>query len=102
MSDTEPPPPIELPPPPPVPPPTAEMAGPAAQASLGAVATNLNRAMAGVASGRTVAESWSDEFWQVSGYEKAAVLAAFDQLDALVEQYNNEYKDDADVLLGQS
>lgn len=86
----------ELPPPPP--PPTPEVAGPAAQASLKGVADSLTRAMSSVAEGRKIADSWTDEFWEVSGYQKAAVMAAFNDLDNLVSAYNSEYADSVAVL----
>lgn len=85
--------------PPPAPEPvTQATAAPAAQASMGGVAASLDRAMASVAEGRKVAESWADEFWDVSGYNKAAVMAAFDDLDNLVSTYNSQYADSVAVL----
>lgn len=92
---------------PPEPPPetplvTPEVARPAAQASLAPVANALNQAMAAVANARTVAESWTDDFWVVSGYDQTAVLDALTQLEALVATYEADYADDAQVLLDQA
>lgn len=92
---------------PPEPPPetplvTPEVARPSAQASLAPVASALNQAMAAVGNARTVAESWTDDFWVVSGYDQTAVLDALTQLEALVATYEADYADDAQVLLDQA
>jgi hypothetical protein len=97
-----------LPPPPPSPPPppdvTPEFARPVAYGTLSQVVNTLNAAFDSIGrqDTRKVAETWTDEFWAVSGYEKAAVMAAFDQLEALERTYRSDYYDDVTVLATQA
>jgi hypothetical protein len=85
-------------PPPPPPPTTAEVAAPAAKATLSAVPAAFDLAMPLIAATLATAGSWTDEFWAVCGYDKAATLAALEQLTVLAGIYADEYADDADVL----
>jgi hypothetical protein len=70
-----------------VPPITAEVARPAAEATLLPVAQGLDTAMAAVATAQEVADSWTDEFWAVCGYDKPAVTEALSQLSKLAGIY---------------
>jgi hypothetical protein len=74
------------------------------------VGFNLDAAMAGVTHAKFVAESWTDDFWAASGYDKTAVLAALDSLEKLVGAYagtnglsgTHDFSADGDVLETQS
>lgn len=91
-------------PPKPPPPITAEIAGPTAKSILGEAALRLKQAFDLIDRGtaRQTAETWDEEFWAVCGYNKAAVMAAMDQLEAFSQVYHEEYEDDANILMGAS
>ena len=87
-------------PPPPPDPITPDVAGPAAKSSLSAVPNAFDLALGAVKGARSTINTWSDEFWAVSGYDKAAVMAALDAYDRLADQYNTDYQDEAATLRG--
>lgn len=92
-----------------VPPITAEVARPAAESTLSAVAEWMSVAMDTVLSAQSVALSWPDDFWAVCGYDRAAVTDALDQLVKLVNIYEgaaglsgmHDFSADANVLVQQ-
>lgn len=100
-------PPADPPPPPPL---TAEVARPSAHATLSPVAAALEQAMSQVTAARSVASTWTDEFWAVCGYDEAAVTAALAQLERLVNIYGgtaglsgmHDFSADAAVLEEQA
>lgn len=77
---------------PPVEPPpiTPEVARPSAQATLAQVDAGLTQAMAAVENARDVAESWTDDFWAVCGYDREATLTALAELEKLTRIYVGE------------
>jgi ribosomal protein S12 methylthiotransferase accessory factor YcaO len=92
-----------------VPPITAEVARPSAEATLRPVAQRMDAAMAAVATAQEVADSWTEEFWAVCGYDKSAVTEALTQLSKLAGIYEgsvglaakHDFSADADVLVQQ-
>jgi hypothetical protein len=81
---------VVFPPPVEMPPVTAEVARPSAQASLAPVEAALTQAMASVENAKDVAESWTDDFWAVCGYDKATTLEALTELEKLTRIYAGE------------
>ena len=106
--------PAETPPAPvePVPPPpmTPGFARPTAQAALWPAGSRWAEAVAAVASAKTAAESWTDEFWAACGYDKTAVLDALTELEKLTRIYagqaglagTQDFSADAAVLTDQA
>ena len=89
------------PPTPPAPAPAdPTVASASAQATLSALPDAYDRANGSVSGAKSIVETWTDEFWAVSGYNKAAVMAALEAYDRLVQQYNADYQDEAAILRG--
>jgi len=88
---------------------TAEIARPSAEATLRPVAEGMDAAMAAVGDAQEVADSWTEEFWAVCGYDKPAVTEALSQLSKLAGIYEgsvglaakHDFSADADVLVQQ-
>lgn len=86
MSDEDPP---DLPPLVPDPPVlTEDLVRPMARSIISIVATQLQLSYEQILQSKTQAESWTDEFWDLSGYDKTDTLAAFDALFSLWDVFN--------------
>ena len=85
----------EVPPPPPV---TAEFARPVALGVFGSITTQYNNLGKSISTAQKTALSYDDEFWAVSGYERSAVIAALDQLETMIGQFQSS----ADALSDQA
>lgn len=82
----------------PPPPPSADFARPAAYGAFNTVAVMYKNLGGQIRLSQTTANSYTDEFWEVSGYEKSAVIAALDQLENMIGQFQSS----ADVLGNQA
>lgn len=82
----------------------------AASGTLTPVGSALDNTMAAVGRARATADTWVDEFWAASGYDKEEVLAALAELEKLASIYAgtaglsgmHDFAADADVLSTQA
>jgi hypothetical protein len=81
---------------------TPELARPVAYSALAGLAGQLDVTMAAIEQTRATVATWTNDFWEVSGYKKSDVMPILNQLGGLRNAYTGQHKDRAAVLREQA